>query len=134
MRRWVVLRLFLAAAVSLGVQLSVARAQLPPPTVPEGFGVNIHFTDPPPGEMARFGEAGYRFARMDLFWSDVEKNKGVYDFSAYDRLTNELAKVGARPLSILDDGNDLYQTGAPRTPDAVAAFARFAGAASAHFK
>ncbi len=130
---------FLVCAV-LGLLILPSRAAppeaggLPGPTVPGGWGVNIHFTDPATGEMARFAEAGYRFARMDFFWSAVEKVKGVYDFSAYDRLASELAKVGARPLFILDYGNDLYQTGAPRTPEAVAAFARFAGAAAAHFK
>lgn len=109
-------------------------AGLPGPAVPEGWGVNIHFTDPRPGEMARFGEAGYRFARVDFFWSEIERVKGAYDFSAYDRLAGELAKAGARALFILDYGNDLYQAGAPRTPEAVAAFARFAGAAATHFK
>lgn len=111
-----------------------ASARLPAPTVPEGFGVNIHFTDPQPGEMERFAEAGYRLARMDLFWGSVEREKGVYDFSAYDRLVEHLAKAGARPLFILDYGNDLYQKGAPTTPEAQAAFARFAAAAAARYK
>ena len=46
---------------------------LPKPIVPTGFGVNIHFTDPVPTKMARFAEAGYRLARMDLSW---EQNGG----------------------------------------------------------
>ncbi|MDX1933074.1 MAG: cellulase family glycosylhydrolase [Capsulimonadales bacterium] len=107
---------------------------LPGPIVPEGFGVNIHFTDPQPGEMERFAEAGYAVARMDLFWHQVETEKGKYDFSAYDRLTESLRKVGARPLFILDYGNDLYEKGSPRSPESRAAFARFAGAAAAHFR
>lgn len=123
-----------AAAQAPAVRSAAPTAGLPGSVVPSGWGVNIHFTDPQPGEMTRFAEAGYGLARMDLFWNAVEKTRGVYDFSAYDRLVNSLASAGARPLFILDYGNDLYQTGAPRSPEAVAAFARFAGAAAAHFK
>src|SRR5262249_17645906 len=109
-------------------------SRLAAPNAPSGWGVNIHFTDPQPGEMERFKEAGYRFARMDFEWSSVEKTPGQYDFAAYDRLVEHLARVGARPLFILDYGNDLYQKGAPRSPEARAAFARFAGAAVRHFR
>jgi hypothetical protein len=104
------------------------------PNAPSGWGVNIHFTDPQLGEMERFKEAGYRFARMDIEWDSVEKTPGHYDFAAYDRLVEHLARVDARPLFILDYGNDLYQKDAPRSPEARAAFARFAGAAVRHFR
>jgi polysaccharide biosynthesis protein PslG len=127
-------RAVLAVSAALCTLLPASAQSLPVPTVPEGFGVNIHFTDPQPGEMERFAEAGYRLARMDLFWGAVEKEKGKYDFSSYDRLTEHLKKAGARPLFILDYGNDLYQKGAPSTPEARAAFARFAAAAAEHYK
>lgn len=132
------------AVASLAALLSVAvtgrsappaRGGLPPPVVPQGWGVNIHFTDPEPGEIARFAEAGYRIARMDLFWAQVEKTPGVYDFAAYDRLVAALARAGARPLFILDYGNPLYdENRAPHSAAGRAAFARFAGAAAAHFR
>ena len=38
------------------------------PVIPEGFGVNIDFTDPRPGEMKMLAEAGFRWVRMDLKW------------------------------------------------------------------
>lgn len=108
---------------------------LPGPTVPDGFGVNTHFTDPQPGEMERFAEAGFRFARMDLFWQSVERERGMYDFSAYDRLIDHLDKVGARAYFILDYGNRLYDGGlSPHTPEGRAAFAAFAKAAAGRFK
>jgi hypothetical protein len=108
---------------------------LPGPTVPDGFGVNIHFTDPQPGEMGRFAEAGFRFARMDLFWQAVERERGEYDFSAYDRLVDHLDKVGARAYFILDYGNGLYDGGlSPNTPAGRAAFAAFAKAAAGRYK
>lgn len=108
---------------------------LPGPTVPEGFGVNIHFTDPQPEEMERFAEAGFKFVRMDFFWEGIEREKGKYDFSAYDRLMGHLDKAGARAYFILDYGHRFYDDGlSPHSPAGRAAFAAFAKAAAAHFK
>jgi hypothetical protein len=109
-------------------------APLPGPTLPSGFGVNIHFTRFGPGEADRFREAGYGLARMDFGWGGVERERGRYDFSDYDRLTAELAAIGARPLYILDYANRLYDDGqAPHTEAGRAAYARFAAAAARHF-
>jgi len=112
-----------------------AQTTPPPPVVPEGLGVNIHFTDPAPGEMERFAEAGFKWVRMDFFWQGIEREPGKYDFSAYERLLGHLDKVGARAYFILDYGHPRYDDGlSPHTPEGRAAFARFAGAAAAHFK
>ena len=102
---------------------------LPRPELPDGLGVNIHFTDPQPGELERFGEAGFRWVRQDLAWAAVERERGRYDFSAYDRLL-----AAMRILFILDYGNPLYDDGkAPATDDARAAFVQFAAEAARHF-
>ncbi len=112
-----------------------AETGLPTPTIPSGFGVNIHFTDPAKGEMDRFAQAGYRWVRMDLAWGHVERTKGQYDFSAYDRLLAHLKKANARALLILDYANPHYDDGvAPHTDTGRAAFSRFASAAAAHFR
>ena len=63
------------------------------PAVPDGFGVNIHFTDPRPGEMKMIAEAGVRWVRMDLKWDATEREPGRYDFSEYDRLMAALEYV-----------------------------------------
>ncbi len=102
-------------------------------TVPLGWGVNIHFTDEQPGEIAKIGGA-FRWVRMDFAWSSIEREKGKYDFSAYDRLVSSLKQRGVRPYFILDYGNDLYLPGSPRTPESRAAFCRWVVAAMAHFK
>lgn len=104
------------------------------PVVPEGFGVNINFTDPQPGELKLMSEAGVRWVRMDLKWDETEKQRGQYDFAAYDRLMTALAPFKIRPLFILDYGNPLYDNGAPpRTEATRLAFARWAVAAAQHF-
>ena len=133
-------RLLSAALVATTTALASARLAtadggLPGPVVPDGFGVNIHFTDPQPGEMGRFAEAGFRFVRMDFFWEGIEREKGRYDFSAYDRLMKHLDEVGARAYFILDYGHRFYDDGlSPHTPAGRAAFASFAKAAAAHFR
>jgi hypothetical protein len=93
--------------------------------IPEGFGVNIDFTDPRPGEMAMLSQSGMRWVRMDLKWDETEKAPGRYDFSAYDRLMQALEGQHLRALFILDYGNPLYQDGAPPRSEATRqAFAR----------
>ena len=97
------------------------------PEVPEGFGVNIHFTDPLPGEIKMLSEAGFRWVRMDLKWDLTEKKPGRYDFSDYDRLVAALDPYKIHTLFILDYGNPLYDNGAPpRTEATRQAFARWA--------
>ena len=107
---------------------------LPPPVVPQCVGVNIHFTGAPARDLDGLQSGGFGWVRMDFVWSAIEKVKGQYDFAAYDTLVAGLATHHIRPLFILDYGNDLYQTGSPRSPEARGAFARFAAAAVTHYK
>jgi len=111
-----------------------AAAELPDLVVPDGLGVNIHFTDPRPGEMEMLTQAGFRWVRMDFHWSAMEREKGVYDFSQWDRLVAVLEKHSLRAVFVLDYGNPLYDAGKPPAADeARAAFARWAAAGVKHF-
>lgn len=104
------------------------------PVIPEGFGVNIDFTDPRPGEIKMLSAAGFRWVRMDLVWEATETEPGHYDFSAYDRLMTSLEPFGIHPLFILDYANHLYDNGAPpRTEATRQAFGRWSVAAGKHF-
>ncbi len=103
-------------------------------TVRDQIGVNIHFTDPEPGEMEMLARLGVGLVRMDFFWHDTETAKGVYDFSRYDRLLTHLDRYQIRPLFILDYGHALYDDGlSPHTDAGREAFARWAVAAVTHF-
>ncbi len=104
-----------------------------PPKVPSGWGVNVHFTDERPGEVAKIANA-FRVVRMDFAWGGIERERGKYDFAAYDRLLGTLKKNGVRPYLILDYGNALYGEGSPRTPGARAAFCRWVAAAMARYR
>jgi len=81
-------KFFRAALVTflLASDRFVPAADLPGLVVPEGLGVNIHFTDPKPGEMDMLSQGGFRWVRMDFAWDATERERGRYDFSAYDRL------------------------------------------------
>ena len=94
-------------------------------TVDQTLGVNVHFTDPKPGELQMIADAGFHWVRTDFKWELTERERGKYDFSAYDRLLKELDVFQIRALLILDYGNPLYTEGeSVRTPVARAAFSR----------
>jgi len=115
-----------------------ARAEiesLPHPAIPNGFGVNIHFTGEP-RDLDMIAAAGFKFIRMDLAWSRVERVKGVYDFdtSGYDTLTKGCTKRDIHVLYILDYSNKLYESErSVRTEAGRRAFAAFAGAAAKRY-
>jgi len=100
------------------------------PAIPGALGVNIHFTDPRPGELAMLAAAGFRWVRMDFVWQSTENSRGTYDFSAYDRLLRALDEQHLRPLFILDYSNSLYDDDhAPFTKEGREAFANWAATA-----
>jgi hypothetical protein len=103
--------------------------------VPYGLGVNIHFTDPKPGEMEMLAGAGFRIVRMDFAWDATEREKGRYDFSAYDRLLAALEPHKIRAMLIFDYSNRHYDQGlSPQSDEGRRAFARWAAEAAKHFR
>ena len=131
------LRTLLIAAISCLVIANAGFAHPASPfgtTLREQVGVNIHFTDARPGEMQMLSDAGFGFVRMDFVWQDTEKQPGVYNFSAYDRLLANLEAHKMRALWILDYGNPLYDGGKqPYSDSARADFAAWAVAGVRHF-
>ncbi len=137
----------LTVAVLATTQLRAA--DFPDPVIPQGVGVNIHFTRGHEADLDLIAAAGIKFVRMDFSWSGTERRRGEYDWSAYDELTTNLEQRGLRALYILDYSNELYEetvvsrnpisgieqrgVASPQHPESVAAFAHWAGAAAEHF-
>lgn len=138
------------AVIALLPLLTVA-AEIPDRVLPDGVGVNIHFTRGHEVDLDMIAAAGFKLVRMDFLWGRTERRKGEYDWSDYDELTAELDKRGIRAYYILDYSNPLYEgtvitrnadtgreedrsTASPRRPESVTAFARWAAAAAAHFR
>ena len=128
---------WLVTVVGLLTPSPLASSALPaePLAVPDGLGVNIHFTHPRPGEMKMIADAGFTWVRMDFAWEGTEREKGIYDFGEYDDLLKSLDEFSIRPIFILDYSNRFYDGHlSPHTPEGIAAFAKWAAAAVTHFK
>ncbi len=114
---------------------AVRHPALPPAGRIDGLGVNIHFTDPRPGEMEMLSEGGFRWIRMDFTWARTERRPGAYDFSPYERLLKALKPYGIRALFILDYSNPIYERNrSVVTERGRRAFAKWAAAAARRFK
>ena len=138
----------LAAAAFFAGKLNAS--EIPGPVLPAGAGVNIHFVRGHEQDLDLIAAAGFKLIRVDCFWDSIEKKKGAYDWSAYDELTANLERRGIRPYYILAYANPLYEatatstnpitgkvehaTVSPQHPGSIAAFARWAAAAAAHFR
>jgi len=117
------------------VSPALGAGTLPGLVIPDGFGVNVHFTGEPQ-DLDLIRDGGFRFIRMDLSWSHVERQKGIYDFEStgYDALTAGCAKRGIRIIYIFDYSNRLYESEQSiRTEAGRKAFAAFAEAAAKRY-
>lgn len=124
-------------------------ATLPSLTVPEGVGINIHFSKGNEKDLDLMAAAGIKVVRADFHWDQIERYQGIYDWSAYDELAANIAKRGMRPLFILAYSNALYadtkpklwqslwfyhEVASPNSPRSIDAFARWAAEAAKHFR
>ena len=125
----------LVACVLWGTTSRAAPPPLPDQPIPQCFGVSVHFKDQGIEDNdAWLQKAGFGWVRRDLFWDNVETRKGVYDFTAYDKMLDVLAAHNMRVMFILDYANPLYDAGlSPHSTEGRAAFARFAATAAAHY-
>ena len=132
---WITALLVLLAIVSS----NAADQGLPEQVIPNCFGVNIHFTGDRDKEVKQIADGGFRFVRMDILWNECEKEKGMYDFSAYDGLMTALDRHGIRALFIVCYGNPIYSGNpdvrfAPVNDESRKAFAAYAGALAKHYR
>lgn len=81
-------------------------------------------------------QAGVAAVRDDFSWNAVERERGVLSIPPeWRRTVTALARAGIEPLLILDYGNRFYDGGdKPRTPEAIAAFARYAEFVAREFR
>lgn len=141
-------RLSLALITAL-LPLCAQAAALPQLVMPEGVGINIHFARGHEKDLDLIAAAGIKVVRADFHWDQIEHYQGVYDWSAYDELIENLAKRGLRPLFILAYSNALYEESTPKLwqntwpyneimsphrPGSVAAFARWSAEAARRYR
>ncbi len=103
--------------------------------IPDGIGVNIHFSGAPERDLKLMDQAHIKLIRADLTWTQVERKKGMYNFSKYDALVDSFEKQGGRILFILDYKNRLYgKEKSIKTEEQINGFARFAGKAAQRYR
>lgn len=118
----------------------------PPPAeqgsvIGDAMGVQVQSWYLGPNDLSSIEAAGFGTLRWGIEWSQVERVQGVYDWAATDAWVQRLRATGLRSIVILAYGNTLYSGGgngtqlpfAPATPQARAAFARFAAAAARRY-
>ncbi|MHB1001244.1 MAG: cellulase family glycosylhydrolase [Armatimonadota bacterium] len=128
------MRLLSVLAVMMMTVSFASADKLPGPDVPNGLGVNIHFTGEPVKDLDMIQSANFQFIRMDFHWAAIEHIKGQYDFAQYDQLLDGLQKRNIRPIFILDYSNELYEKDrSVRTPEGREAFAKFAATAAKRY-
>jgi polysaccharide biosynthesis protein PslG len=127
--------------ILLGVAAAVVSAsEIPPSVIPEGVGINIHFVRGQKKDLDMIQAAGFKWIRMDFAWEGIEKTKGVYDWSDYDELTENLRKHHLSAIYILDYSNPLYEgkvgndIASPQHPESIEAYSKWAAAAAAHYR
>ena len=74
-------------------------------TAGEFLGFSVSLAGKTAAELAaesdRLQEAGVRWVRVGLNWDMVEPRRGQYEWSFYDRLVEEIAGLGMRPVFVL---------------------------------
>jgi hypothetical protein len=121
------LRAFCIALISALATSSLLSAQEPasppagaPPLAPPSLGLLIEAPDvaslPQPGEQPAVSTPPY--ARLVARWPEIEREKGVYDWSSLDPAVSALHGAGLRVVVCLTGGNDLYLP-AGKTPSPI---------------
>ncbi|QJW56692.1 hypothetical protein HL670_03589 [Serratia plymuthica] len=109
-------------------------------------GIHSHFNRYPESSdtyLTMIKQYGFTAFRSDLAWNSIEKKKGVFSIDAdgnkkEDQALQEgLLKYNLNALMVVGYGNQLYSANGidyPRTADAIAAFANYAGWVAARYK
>lgn len=100
------------------------------------FGAATHYGQNwDPASIDALVRGGIAQFRDEIYWSEVETTRGVYDWStARAEFLDRARDSGVRPLLLAGYGNPLYDGGnGPVSDEAVAAYADYAAAMAAEF-
>ncbi|MBW7927306.1 MAG: hypothetical protein H3C58_04280 [Fimbriimonadaceae bacterium] len=104
------------------------------PTYQDRVGVCVHLEHVRKGGLDRVKELGIGWIRTDLNWESVERRKGEFDFSAYDRLFADADRLGLKVLVILDYWHRFYDGPRMNTNVARRGFANYVAKALQRYK
>jgi hypothetical protein len=110
---------------------------LPETVVPQSLGMQTKTNTCSFEDLENIKDMGASFIRRGFYWTSVEKQKGIYDFSDYDKLMRDADSNGLRVLGCLFGENNLYENdgqGGIQTEEGRQGFAAFAAALADHYK
>ena len=115
------------------------RSAYPLPTTKplDGAAVNVRSATVTANDFQAISQSGFKYVRMDLWWCNVEWNKGRYDFSFWDNVMQNAKASNLRVNFILNAGNPNYTSGLmslPTTPAAQQAYINYAVACVSRYK
>jgi hypothetical protein len=127
----------LAAVALATVLLSMAPAIAAEPAFLAGVGT--HFAQAPQTleqGLQALRQGGFASLRDEMYWATVESGTGEFSVPPrWSQFVQDAHAQGLRPLLVLDYGNPLYDAGnKPRSAQAIAAFARYAGLVAQRFR
>ena len=100
------------------------------------FGVMTHFAHGwEPGLIESVARSGVSTARDELYWREIEPQRGTYTFpEQYEKTMARFARHAIEPLIVLSFENDAYDGGAtPHSDDAIQGYARYAVQVLRHY-
>lgn len=108
--------LFLAAAAAVtdsylhrGVESGAEQPYIVQPTG-KGLAANVDLRSYTLEQTANvvnaMGNAGFRHARQEFSWSEIETSRGVYEWDQYDRIVNEMSRLDIGVIAVIVDTPD----------------------------
>lgn len=132
----------LAALLLLTCSFSTTPIQAAPlaitqPGVPQSCAVQLKTNNFSINTIDELKDMGFTSYRRGVYWKSVEKVKGFYDFSDYDKAFDHSRQSGLTVIGCLFGDNKLYEDdgrGGIQTQAGREGFANFAAAVAAHYK
>lgn len=141
--------LVLLLAVFCLLQHQAFAEAWPDHKIGSGFGVAVKPERTGYRQLEKIKATGFNYVRFDLWWDQVEADRGSYNWQKFDRFMYDVRKAGLKADIILQGSNKLYSPrvsvppekafgasflyAAPSTPEAMEAFVAFAVAAVKHY-
>lgn len=112
--------------------LIYAGKLIPDGTIPSNVGVQLKADNENPENLDRIRDLGMKWVRRGFIWESVEKEKGVYDFSRYDKFVQNCEDRGLSIIGCIAFSNKIY--GHVKDEPARSAYAKFAAALAERYK
>jgi len=125
------LAVILLALLSM-LSCEAAREWKVDPAIPHGFGMQLKAENDTTENLDMVAELGVKWVRRGFIWNSVEKTKGEYDFTRYDRLVKDCKERGLRIVGVIALQNKLYSH--PKDEPGRTAYAKYAAALAERYK